>query len=246
VGAVIALAAGVYFLIPWVLTTLNTVSTDDAYVNSHVTFVAPRVKGQVVRVLVDDNYRIRRGDILVQLDKQPYRVEVDRKKAALDIAQSKLVQARATVKATAATSRALRHQMVNAIQLLRSQIQELQADVATLAKDEALLEDARKEYVRAETLLRNGGAASREEFDQRRAAWLAAEATVQAAGVRATPHTFRHQAITWLTRHSGMADAELQLITGHAKRETLSIYQHVALDGQLEERYQKAMRDAEL
>ena len=36
------------------------------------------------------------------------------------------------------------------------------------------------------------------------------------AGVQATPHTFRHQAITWLTRHSGMADAELQLITGHA------------------------------
>ena len=23
------------------------------------------------------------------------------------------------------------------------------------------------------------------------------------AGVNATPHTFRHQAITWLTRHSG-------------------------------------------
>ena len=41
----------------------------------------------------------------------------------------------------------------------------------------------------------------------------------QEAGVRATPHTFRHQAITWLTRHSGLADAELQLITGHSKRE---------------------------
>jgi integrase/recombinase XerD len=68
----------------------------------------------------------------------------------------------------------------------------------------------------------------------------------EAAGVKATPHTFRHQAITWLTRHSGMADAELQLITGHAKRETLAIYQHVALDGQLEERYQKAMRDADI
>ena len=37
------------------------------------------------------------------------------------------------------------------------------------------------------------------------------------AGVRATPHTFRHQAITWLTR-SGMPDAELQLVTGHARR----------------------------
>jgi integrase len=66
------------------------------------------------------------------------------------------------------------------------------------------------------------------------------------AGVRATPHTFRHQAITWLTRHSGMADAELQLITGHARRETLAIYQHIALDGELEKKYQGAMREVEL
>jgi len=66
------------------------------------------------------------------------------------------------------------------------------------------------------------------------------------AGVKATPHTFRHQAITWLTRHSGMADAELQLITGHARRETLAVYQHIALDGELEEKYQGAMKEVEL
>lgn len=66
------------------------------------------------------------------------------------------------------------------------------------------------------------------------------------AGVRATPHTFRHQAITWLTRHSGMADAELQLITGHARRETLAVYQHVALDGELEKKYQDSMKTVEL
>lgn len=66
------------------------------------------------------------------------------------------------------------------------------------------------------------------------------------AGVKATPHTFRHQAITWLTRHSGLADAELQLITGHARRETLAIYQHVALDGDLEAKYQEAMKKLDL
>ncbi len=66
------------------------------------------------------------------------------------------------------------------------------------------------------------------------------------AGVKATPHTFRHQAITWLTRHSGMADAELQLITGHVRRETLSIYQHIAFDEQLEGKYQGAMKQVEL
>jgi integrase len=66
------------------------------------------------------------------------------------------------------------------------------------------------------------------------------------AQVNATPHTFRHQAITWLTKHSGMADAELQLITGHAKRETLAIYQHVCVDGAMADKYQQAMKEAGL
>ena len=83
------------------------------------------------------------------------------------------------------------------------------------------------------------------KFSTRRIQQIVKEYAVE-TGVKATPHTFRHQAITWLTRHSGMADAELQLITGHSRRETLAVYQHIALDGELEERYQKAMRDVEL
>ena len=66
------------------------------------------------------------------------------------------------------------------------------------------------------------------------------------AGVRATPHTVRHQCITWLTRNSGLADAELQLVTGHSRRETLAVHQHVASDEKLEERYQEAMKQVEL
>jgi hypothetical protein len=52
--SLLILACALWFGIPWVQTALNTVSTDDAYVNSHVTFVAARVRGQVARVLVDD------------------------------------------------------------------------------------------------------------------------------------------------------------------------------------------------
>jgi integrase len=66
------------------------------------------------------------------------------------------------------------------------------------------------------------------------------------AGVTATPHTLRHQCVTFLTKTSGMADAELQLITGHARRETLSIYQHVAVDGEMADKYQQAMKEAGL
>jgi hypothetical protein len=58
-GALVLAAAGI-FGIPWIRLTLNTVSTDDAYVNGHVTFVAPRVSGQIARVLVDDNNRVHK------------------------------------------------------------------------------------------------------------------------------------------------------------------------------------------
>src|SRR5438552_3344863 len=82
-AAVIALAIAAYYVVPWLITALNTVSTDDAYVNGHVTYVAPRVAGQVAKVLVDDNYRVKKGDVLVELDKEPYQVQVSIKKAAI-------------------------------------------------------------------------------------------------------------------------------------------------------------------
>src|SRR5262249_16467745 len=43
--AALVLAAIWKFGVPWIELTLNTVSTDDAYVNGHVTFVAARVSG---------------------------------------------------------------------------------------------------------------------------------------------------------------------------------------------------------
>jgi integrase/recombinase XerD len=66
------------------------------------------------------------------------------------------------------------------------------------------------------------------------------------AGVRASPHTIRHQSITWLTKTSGLSDAELQLITGHSRRETLAIYQHIAVDGEMAEKYQRAVQAVEI
>ena len=63
-----AIAVGILLLvfgIPRIIRAFNTVSTDDAYVNGYVTFVAPRVSGQVARVLVDNNNRVKKGDVPV-------------------------------------------------------------------------------------------------------------------------------------------------------------------------------------
>jgi integrase/recombinase XerD len=56
---------------------------------------------------------------------------------------------------------------------------------------------------------------------------------------RVHPHLFRHQMITWLTR-SGLSDAQIQLISGHASKKSLEVYQHVGLES-VEDAYQAAV-----
>src|SRR5215470_5062440 len=103
IGAVII----VFVIIPRIFHAWRTVSTDDAYVNSYVTFVAPRVSGQVARVLVDDNNRVKKGDVLVELDPEPFRVQVAIKQAAVESAQANLVVAQATVRSQIGQTRGL-------------------------------------------------------------------------------------------------------------------------------------------
>lgn len=43
-----------------------------------------------------------------------------------------------------------------------------------------------------------------------------------------TPHTFRHALLTLLTRE-GIGNAQIQLISGHSRQDTLAMYQHLSL-----------------
>jgi membrane fusion protein (multidrug efflux system) len=165
--AVLGLAVGGYFVVPWVVTMLTTVSTDDAYVNGHVTFVAPRVAGQVARVLVDDNCRVKKGDLLVQLDKEPFQVQVALKRAAVAVAEGNLAAAESQARGLEARARSQRWKTETASQQVRNQIALLGAKVAALRTKEATLERAQADYERARRLVVTG-AISREDYDQRR------------------------------------------------------------------------------
>ena len=164
----------------WIIHALGTVSTDDAYVNGHVTFVAARVPGQVVRVLVDDNNRVRKGDVLVQLDKEPYQVQVNIAKSALAAAQSDLVAAQAQARATAGQTRSLRYALDHAIEDVDNQVALLRSKVATLNSKKASLEKAQADFDRAAPLVRSG-AVAQENLDLRREALLVAKAQVDEA-----------------------------------------------------------------
>jgi membrane fusion protein (multidrug efflux system) len=180
-GAAAGLAvAGYVFVVPSVETMLNTISTDDAYVNGHVTLVAPRVAGQVSRVLVDDNYRVKRGDLLVQLDKEPYQVQVAIKKAAVSAAEADLVAAQAQIRGLEATGGSQRWQLQSAMEQVANQIANLRANVATYRSKQATLDLARANLRRGEQLLPSGGI-SKEELDVRRQTVKVDEAAVEQA-----------------------------------------------------------------
>ena len=169
-----------YLLVPVVETMLNTVSTDDAYVNGHVTFVAPRVAGQVSRVLVDDNYRVKKGDLLVQLDKEPYQVQLAIKQAAVVSAEADLVAAQAQVRGLEAIGGSQRWQLQSAMEQVNNQIAKLRANVATYESKKATLALAQANLRRGEELLPSGGI-SKEEFDERRQTVKVDEAAVEQA-----------------------------------------------------------------
>jgi membrane fusion protein (multidrug efflux system) len=167
----------VIYAIPWIRFTLSTVSTDDAFVNGHVTFVAPRVRGQVSRVLVDDNNRVHKGDVLVQLDKEPFIDAVAVKKAAVDTAQADLQAASAAVRGTEAQARSRRWQLQQAVENVENQIASLHARVAALKKANATLTLAQQEFDRTARLVVSD-TASHELYDQRQAGLLIAKSGV--------------------------------------------------------------------
>ncbi|HEY1603901.1 MAG TPA: HlyD family secretion protein [Pirellulales bacterium] len=176
----VVLLLGGYRFAPLVVRAFNTVSTDDAYVNGHVTTVAARVPGQVLVVKVDDNNRVRKGDILVQLDKEPYEVQLAIKKTALESAQTDLVATQDRLRGIAAQARSNRFKLEHAMEDVRNQLALLKSNVAQLEAEKASLVLAEQDYGRGEALV-GKGAISRQQFDQYKAARDVASSRVQSA-----------------------------------------------------------------
>lgn len=181
-GASIVIAMGVagYFLVPWIQTALNTESTDDAYVNGHVTYVAPRVSGQVAKVLASDNMRVKKGDVLVQLDKEPYQVQVSLKLAAVEVAEANVVAAESKARSLQALAGTQRWKIQTASQYVKNQISFLKVKSAALRTKEANLERAQADYERGKVLAAKQSLA-KEELDQRREQLRVAEAALTMA-----------------------------------------------------------------
>lgn len=89
-------------------------STDDAFIDGHISQLGPKVSGNIVAVHVTDNQFVKPDEILAEIDPRDFQARVSRAQAALDAAiaqvalmQQRIAQARAqTAAAQAEATRA--------------------------------------------------------------------------------------------------------------------------------------------
>ncbi len=82
----------------------NRESTDDAQVDGHLDPVSSKVSGSVLEVLVDVNWHVKSGQVLVRIDPRDYQAKVAQEQAALDVAEAQASAAQVGVPMTRATT----------------------------------------------------------------------------------------------------------------------------------------------
>jgi membrane fusion protein, multidrug efflux system len=157
VALVLALAGGYWF---FVLRFVQT--TDDAYVGGNVTVMAPRVSGFVDEILVQDNQRVRAGQVLIRLDSRDYDAKLTEANAEVDSARAAVAELEAR--------RTLQEAVINQHQAdVRASNAEVtrsaqdQTRYRALVKDDAvsnqLVERADADYAKAQASLASNDAA---------------------------------------------------------------------------------------
>lgn len=90
-AVIVVLLAIVAFV--WWFMTRNQESTDDAYTDGNAVTIAPKVAGYVVKLEVNDNVYVHKGQLLVEIDPREYRAQVEQAQAQLGLADAQLQSA---------------------------------------------------------------------------------------------------------------------------------------------------------
>ncbi len=162
-------------------------STDDAQVEGRVANVAPRVAGQVKRVLVQDNQAVQAGDVLVELDDRDFVIKVAAARADLAAANATLHSMEAQLAVTEKSATANVVVAKGGVSQARAlegttyaSIEQARADVTAATSRVAL---AKLEKERSEKLVADG-AVARADLDLKTATLDQAEAALVQARAR--------------------------------------------------------------
>lgn len=125
-------------------------STDNAFIEGGIVQIAPRVSGQVLHVHVQDNQRVRQGELLVELDPADYEARLSEARARLAQLEAQLAAAQAGLSVTTTVTGAGLEQARAALAAAREQVEVLRG---RLAADEANVHAAEAGFQQAQARL---------------------------------------------------------------------------------------------
>jgi Multidrug resistance efflux pump len=205
IAAVLIILIGAFLGVRYWLYARSHESTDDAFIDAHITQVSPKVSGYITKVYVKSNQQVNKGDLLAEIDPRDYQVRLDQARAALAAGEARLKEARTGVELTRANTRANVQQATGTVQQARAGVAASRAQAAaertrvtqagaTVNTAQANLQQAQAQVTaaQAEVVRANADVAryqelyskdevSRQRLDQAIATARTAEAQLQAA-----------------------------------------------------------------
>lgn len=142
------------------------ITTDNAFVEGNIHTIAAKVSGTVKKIYVKDNQLVKKGTLLIEIDRVDYDVKVKEALSGLNAEKAKLVEKESK---TEASKRKFSEIMA-----------EVEAAKANLELQEANLKQAETDIKRAENLYKNE-AISKEKYEKTATGYKVALAQVKAA-----------------------------------------------------------------
>ena len=138
---VVPLVVGISY---WLVDRQQYETTDDAYLQSNIVLISPRVQGYVTQIAINDNQAVKQGDVLLTIDDRDY--------------QAKVIQAEANVSGEIAHIERLRA-------MKTSQRAHIETAGANIAMVHAKRERIQKDLQRYHNLM-DRGSADRQSLDK--------------------------------------------------------------------------------
>ncbi|HGY4638644.1 TPA: HlyD family secretion protein [Acinetobacter baumannii] len=134
-------------------------STDNAYVQADVTWVMPKISGEVMELLINDNQVVKKGETLAVLDHRDYQARYDQARSVVSLKEAALGVQQQNEKSA------------------KSSITEANSGVVAAQAD---LSRLKKEYERYQDLLKDG-VITRQNFEGVQSQYLTAQAQLSKA-----------------------------------------------------------------
>src|SRR5690606_38319728 len=78
-GPLAVIVGGAY----WYYSGGRFVGTENAYIHADMVAISPQIDGPISEILIHENQRVEKGDVLFRIDPRPYQIAVERAHANL-------------------------------------------------------------------------------------------------------------------------------------------------------------------